>query len=242
MRANSVGKSIWLGSRFYINYCCNQNVLWVVLILPRLRRTSEEQRNDGSMKREQSTPNFGWWDWRGFYEESDYYKMSERKSGPEWAIPQFEVLQSCFWEKISQCKMDFCFACTNRLWDAWRWQRLGKRLETLLANRPYTIFKWTVSYYPIRIAKTRAGLHYAWGLLEVGRSRRLHGFLTKVTGEMAKEPVITNLEMDGILDETAEYRDVWTVWMQLEKIAKRVFLQHPSLVVMLTVVRYQSKL
>ncbi len=135
----------------------------------------------------------------GNYEESEYFKMSERKTGsmsPEQLDYFKEVL-----EKYPKVKWTFVLM-HKPLWT--REDELGLgRLEMLLSERPYSVINGHVHSF---LHEKRNGRDYTI-LGTTGGGQREGDSLAfdHVTlVRMAKNPVITHLKMDGILDETGK--------------------------------------
>ena len=135
----------------------------------------------------------------GNYEESEYFKMTERKTGsmsPEQLGYFKEVLA-----KYPEVKWTFVLM-HKPLWT--REDELGLgRLEMLLSDRPYSVINGHVHSF---LHEKRNGRDYTV-LGTTGGGQREGDSLAfdHVTlVRMAKNPVITHLKMDGILDETGK--------------------------------------
>lgn len=133
----------------------------------------------------------------GVYQESDYYKMPERSLGG-MSNAQFEYHKAVL-EKYPDVKWTFVLM-HKPLWMHEDDKGLA-RLEALLANRPYTVFNGHFHTYSHR---KRQGRDYIMlGTTGGGQNPADSMAFDEVTlVRMAKEPVITTLKMEGILDET----------------------------------------
>jgi 3',5'-cyclic AMP phosphodiesterase CpdA len=191
---NPVMRKFWenrFGRRFY--HFVYQNVLFLMLD----SEDYEEQRMMEIYEARAKALQILDGEIEGVYEESDYYKMSERSLGG-MSNAQFEYYKAVL-EKYSNVKWTFVLM-HKPLWMHEDDKGL-KRLETLLANRPYTIFNGHVHSYSHR---KRQGRDYIM-LGTTGGSQNpadSMAFDEVTLVRMAKEPVITTLKMDGILDET----------------------------------------
>ncbi|WP_083639050.1 metallophosphoesterase family protein [Algoriphagus marinus] len=148
----------------------------------------------------------------GVYQESDYYKMSERNLGG-MSKAQFEYHKAVL-EKYPNVKWTFVLM-HKPLWKHEDDTGLA-RLETLLANRPYTVFNGHVHSYSHR---KRLGRDYIMlgttGGSQNARDTMAFDEVTLV--RMAKEPVITTLKMEGVLDETGTVAVVYDSLNQAKK-------------------------
>lgn len=133
----------------------------------------------------------------GVYEESDYYHMPERKVGG------MSTDQLAYYKEVLESYPDvqWTFVLMHKpLWMREDEKGLGK-LESLLANRPYTVFNGHFHSFSHR---KRHGRDYSI-LGTTGGSQNptdSMSFDHVTLVRMAKEPVITHLRMEGILDET----------------------------------------
>jgi len=191
---NPVMRKFWenrFGRRFY--HFVYQNVLFLMLD----SEDYEEQRMMEIYEARAKALQILDGEIEGVYEESDYYKMSERSLGG-MSNTQFEYYKAVL-EKYPNVKWTFVLM-HKPLWMHEDDKGL-KRLETLLANRPYTIFNGHVHSYSHR---KRQGRDYIMlGTTGGGQNPADSMAFDEVTlVRMAKEPVITTLKMDGILDET----------------------------------------
>lgn len=133
----------------------------------------------------------------GIYEDSEYYHMVERRLGG-MSDGQLEYFKTVL-KKYPKPKWTFV------LMHKPLWLREGKKglgaLEELLSDRSYTVINGHLHSFSHR---KRLGRDYTI-LGTTGGSQHKNDSLSfdHVTLiRMAKEPVITHLRMDGILDET----------------------------------------
>ncbi|MBN3522058.1 metallophosphoesterase [Algoriphagus lutimaris] len=140
----------------------------------------------------------------GVYEESDYYKMSERSLGG-MSNDQFEYHKAVL-EKYPDVKWTFLLM-HKPLWMHEDDKGL-ERLEALLVDRPYTVFNGHFHSYSHR---KRLGRDYIMlGTTGGSQNPRDSMAFDEVTlVRMDKEPVITTLKMEGILDETGKVAVVY---------------------------------
>ena len=134
---------------------------------------------------------------KGNYPESEYYNMPERTIGA-MGEEQFEYFASVL-AKYSDVKWTFVLM-HKPLWMREDNKGLG-RLEDLLANRPYTVINGhfhTLSHH-LRNDRHYTILGTTGGSQHAGDSLSMD-HITLV--RMEAEPVITHIQMDGILDET----------------------------------------
>ena len=133
----------------------------------------------------------------GVYEETEYYKMPERKNGG-MSNDQFNYYKEVL-EKHPNVKWTFLLM-HKPLWMREGNEGLG-RLETLLANRPYTVINGHFHSFSHR---KRYGRDYTilgtTGGVQKANDSMAFDHVTLV--RMAKEPIVTHLKMEGILDET----------------------------------------
>ncbi|MDG1276420.1 MAG: metallophosphoesterase [Algoriphagus sp.] len=148
----------------------------------------------------------------GNYQESDYYKMSERSLGG-MSNDQFEYYKAVL-KKYPNVKWTFVLM-HKPLWMHEDDKGLA-RLETLLADRPYTVFNGHFHTYSHR---KRQGRDYIMlGTTGGGQNPADSMAFDEVTlVRMAKEPVITTLKMGGILDETGSVAVVYDSLNQTRK-------------------------
>ena len=133
----------------------------------------------------------------GVYEETEYYKMPERKLGG-MSNEQFNYYKEVL-AKYPNVKWTFLLM-HKPLWMREGDEGLGK-LETLLADRPYTVINGHFHSFSHR---KRNGRDYTilgtTGGIQKATDSMAFDHVTLV--RMAKEPVVTHLKMEGILDET----------------------------------------
>ena len=133
----------------------------------------------------------------GVYEESEYYHMPERRIGG-LSTDQYDYFKNVL-EQYPKVKWTFVLM-HKPLWMREDDKGLGK-LETLLKERKYTVINGHFHSFSHR---KRHGRDYTM-LGTTGGSQHKNDSMSfdHVTlVRMAKEPVITHLKMDGILDET----------------------------------------
>ena len=132
----------------------------------------------------------------GIYEETEYYKMQERRVGG-MSVDQLDYFKNVL-EKYSQVKWTFVLM-HKPLWQREGEKGLGK-LETLLANRPYTVINGHVHSFSHQLRNNRD--YIILGTTGGGqRENDSMAFDHVSLVRMAKEPIITHLKMNGILDE-----------------------------------------
>jgi len=132
----------------------------------------------------------------GVFEESEYYNMVESRIGG-MSNDQFNYYKAVL-EKYPNVKWTFVLM-HKPLWMREDDKGLAK-LETLLANRSYTVFNGHFHSFSHR---KRHGRDYTMlgttGGFQNATDSMAFDHVTLV--RMAKEPVVTHLKMDGILDE-----------------------------------------
>lgn len=138
-------------------------------------------------------------DIEGVYEESEYYNMPERRIGG-MSNDQFNYYKDVL-ETYPDVKWTFILM-HKPLWMREDDKGLGK-LETLLSTRPYTVINGHFHSFSHR---KRNGRDYTilgtTGGAQNPTDSMSFDHVTLV--RMAKEPIITHLKMDGILDETGK--------------------------------------
>ena len=148
----------------------------------------------------------------GVYEESEYYNMPERKIGG-MSTDQFKYYKDVL-EKYPNVKWTFILM-HKPLWLREDEKGLGK-LETLLVNRPYTVINGHFHSFSHR---KRLGRNYTMlgttGGAQNATDSMAFDHVTLV--RMAKEPIVTHLKMEGILDETGTIPVVLDSLIFLEK-------------------------
>lgn len=135
----------------------------------------------------------------GSYEESEYYKMPERRLGA-MSNDQLNYFKSVL-EKYPSVKWTFVLM-HKPLWMRADQKGLGM-MESLLANRSYTVINGHFHSFSHQIRK---GRNYTM-LGTTGGSQNKSDSLSfdHITlVRMASEPIITHLKMEGILDETGK--------------------------------------
>jgi len=133
----------------------------------------------------------------GIYEESEYFGMDERRIGG-MSNDQFDYFKTVL-EKYPDVKWTFVLM-HKPLWMREDEKGLGN-LETLLANRPYTVINGHFHSFSHRKRKGRD--YTILGTTGGGQDKTDSLSFDHVTlVRMAKEPIITHLKMEGILDET----------------------------------------
>lgn len=133
----------------------------------------------------------------GVYEETEYYEMQERKVGG-MSNDQYNFFKNVL-EKYPQVKWTFVLM-HKPLWKREDEKGLGK-LEMLLANRPYTVINGHEHSFSHQLRKNRD--YIILGTTGGGqRENDSMSFDHVSLVRMTKEPVITHLRMNGILDET----------------------------------------
>ncbi len=135
----------------------------------------------------------------GIYEESEYYKMKERKVGG-MSNDQLAYFRDAL-ERYPNVKWTFVLM-HKPLWKREDDKGLGK-LENLLENRDYTVFNGHEHSYSHRIRNKRD--YMILGTTGGGQNPTDSMAFDHVSlVRMAKKPVITHLKMSGILDETGK--------------------------------------
>lgn len=135
----------------------------------------------------------------GVYEETEYYKMSERKVGGMSNV-QFDYFKSVL-EKYPSAKWTFVLM-HKPLWKREDEKGLGK-LEVLLANRPYSVING--HEHSVSHQKRNNRDYLILGTTGGGqRAKDSMAFDHVSLVRMDKVPVITHLKMNGILDETGK--------------------------------------
>nr|WP_298929007.1 metallophosphoesterase [uncultured Allomuricauda sp.] len=133
----------------------------------------------------------------GIYEESEYFGMDERRVGG-MSNDQFDYFKTVL-EKYPDVKWIFVLM-HKPLWMREDEKGLGN-LETLLTNRPYTVINGHFHSFSHRKRKGRD--YTILGTTGGGQDKTDSLSFDHVTlVRMAKEPIITHLKMEGILDET----------------------------------------
>lgn len=135
----------------------------------------------------------------GTYEESEYYKMSERRTGG-MSTDQFDYFKGIL-EIYPQVKWTFVLM-HKPLWMREGDKGLGS-LETLLSKRPYTVING--HFHSFSHQKRNDRDYMILGTTGGGQNKTDSMVFDHVSlVRMAKEPVITHLKMEGILDETGQ--------------------------------------
>jgi len=135
----------------------------------------------------------------GVFEESEYYNMPESRIGG-MSDDQFNYYKVVL-EKYPTVKWTFVLM-HKPLWMRVDDKGLGK-LETLLADRPYTVINGHFHSFSHR---KRNGRDYTM----LGTTGGIQNYTDSMAFDhvtlvrMAKEPIVTHLKMDGILDETGK--------------------------------------
>jgi len=133
----------------------------------------------------------------GAYEDTEYYNMEERRVGG-MSNDQFNYFQNVL-ENYPTVKWTFVLM-HKPLWKREDDKGLRK-LETLLANRPYTVINGHEHKFSHRLRNQRDYMILATtggGQNKTDSMAFDHVSLVR----MAKEPVITHLKMNGILDQS----------------------------------------
>ena len=135
----------------------------------------------------------------GTYEESEYYNMPERRIGG-MSNDQFVYYKDIL-NTYSNVKWTFVLM-HKPLWMREDDKGLEK-LETLLADRPYTVFN---GHFHSFSHQKRHGRDYTiLGTTGGSQNPTDSMSLDHVTlVRMAKEPIVTHLKMEGILDENGK--------------------------------------
>lgn len=136
-------------------------------------------------------------DIEGVYEESEYYNMPERQIGG-MSNDQFNYYKDVL-EQYPDVKWTFLLM-HKPLWMREDDKGLGK-IESLLAERPYSVINGHFHSFSHRKRNDR---DYTMLGTTGGSQKPMDSmsFDHVTLVRMAKEPVITHLKMDGILDET----------------------------------------
>ncbi len=135
----------------------------------------------------------------GVYEETKYYSMQERKVGG-MSSEQFEYFKKVLAENPN---VTWTFVLMHKP----LWQREDEKglnpLEKLLADRPYTVINGHIHSFSHRIRNNRD--YIILGTTGGGQSAQDSMAFDHISlVRMAKEPVITHLKMEGILDKKGE--------------------------------------
>ncbi|WP_240531644.1 metallophosphoesterase family protein [Maribacter sp. 4G9] len=135
----------------------------------------------------------------GVYEETEYYSMPERKIGG-MSLEQFEYFKKVLEENPY---VTWTFVLMHKP----LWQREDEKglnpLENLLADRPYTVINGHIHSFSHRTRNNRD--YIILGTTGGGQSAQDSMAFDHISlVRMAKEPVITHLKMDGILDKKGE--------------------------------------
>lgn len=138
----------------------------------------------------------------GVYEDSEYYKMKERKVGGI-SNDQFNYFKDVL-EKTPQVKWTFVLM-HKPLWRREDDKGLSK-LETLLTERPYTVINGHLHSFSHQLRNKRDYIILGTtGGAQSEQDSMAFDHISLV--RMAKKPVITHLKMEGILDETGKMPD-----------------------------------
>jgi hypothetical protein len=133
----------------------------------------------------------------GVYEDSEYYNMPERTTGG-LSNDQFEYFKTVL-EKYPNIKWTFVLM-HKPLWMRNDEKGFGN-LETLLTDRPYTVINGHLHSFSHRVRKGRN--YTILGTTGGSQNKKDSMAFDHITlVRIAKEPVITHLKMEGILDET----------------------------------------
>lgn len=139
----------------------------------------------------------------GVYEESEYYNMPERQTGGV-SNDQFNYFKTVL-ENYPNVKWTFVLM-HKPLWMREDDEGLGK-LEVLLKERPYSVINGHFHSFSHRKRNSRDyTILGTSGGAQNAKDSMSFDHVTLV--RMAKEPVITHLKMDGILDETGKVQVV----------------------------------
>ena len=139
----------------------------------------------------------------GVYEESEYYHMAERKTGG-MSADQFNYYKNVL-ENNPDVKWTFVFM-HKPLWMREDDKGLGK-LEALLKERPYSVINGHFHSFSHRKRNDRDyTILGTTGGAQNATDSMAFDHITLV--RMAKEPIITHLKMDGILNETGKIQVV----------------------------------
>ncbi|MDC6406134.1 MULTISPECIES: metallophosphoesterase family protein [Maribacter] len=135
----------------------------------------------------------------GVYEETEYYNMPERQLGG-MSLEQFE-----YFEKVLEENSDVTWIFV--LMHKPLWQREDEKglnpLENLLADRPYTVINGHIHSFSHQIRNNRD--YIILGTTGGGQNVKDSMAFDHISlVRMAKEPVITHLKMEGILDKKGE--------------------------------------
>jgi hypothetical protein len=132
----------------------------------------------------------------GNYPDTEYYHMEERRVGG-MSNDQFNYFKNVL-EKYPTVKWTFVLM-HKPLWKREGDKGLGK-LETLLANRPYTVINGHEHTFSHRLRNQRDYMILA--TTGGGQNKKDSMAFDHVSlVRMAKEPVITHIKMGGILNE-----------------------------------------
>ncbi len=135
----------------------------------------------------------------GVYEDSEYYKMKERRVGG-MGNDQFDYFKNVL-EKHPQVKWTFVLM-HKPLWMREDDKGLG-RLEMILEKRPYTVING--HFHSFSHQKRNKRDYMILGTTGGGQNKTDTMSFDHISlVRMANEPVITHLKMDGILDETGK--------------------------------------
>lgn len=133
----------------------------------------------------------------GVYEESEYFGMDERRVGG-MSSDQFDYYKTVL-EKYPDVKWTFVLM-HKPLWMREDEKGLGN-LEALMENRPYTVINGHFHSFSHRKRKGRD--YTILGTTGGGQDKTDSLSFDHVTlVRMTKEPIVTHLKMEGILDET----------------------------------------
>ncbi len=134
----------------------------------------------------------------GAYEDTDYYKMPERKTGA-MSNAQFDYFKQVL-EKYRQVRWTFVLM-HKPIWAGTDSTKNLARLENVLKDRNYTVINGHVHSFSHRL---KSGHDYiilgTTGGSQNPKDPKAFDHVTFV--RMASKPVITHFRMDGILDET----------------------------------------
>lgn len=135
----------------------------------------------------------------GVYEDSEYYKMKERKVGG-MSNSQFNYFKNVL-GKYPKVKWTFILM-HKPLWRRDDDKGLGQ-LEALLSERPYTVINGHVHSFSHQLRNNRDYIILGTtGGAQREKDSMAFDHISLV--RMAKKPVITHLKMEGILDETGK--------------------------------------
>ncbi len=132
----------------------------------------------------------------GLYEDSEYFKMQERKVGG-MSSDQLDYFKSVL-EKYPKVKWTFVMM-HKPLWKRLDNKGLGN-LETLLTKRPYTVINGHEHSFSHQLRNNRD--YIILGTTGGGQKEKdSMSFDHLSLVRMEKQPIITHLRMDGILDK-----------------------------------------